>query len=90
MECLLIHQANYVISTMMEEFELGTSDFRVVDDPTWQMFGEVATVLTNRRGRASDKANNMLSECKPIVRPRHEVDSGKHTRQSCYDHGIML
>ena len=39
MECPFIDQANFVINMMMEEFELGNNDFRVVDDPTWQLFG---------------------------------------------------
>ena len=42
MESLLIDQANNIISTMMEKIELETNDFQVVDDPTWQLFGEEA------------------------------------------------
>ena len=30
MECLFVDQANYVISAMMDEFEMETSDFRGV------------------------------------------------------------
>ena len=82
MECLFIDQANYVMSKMMEEFELETTDFRVVDDPTWQLFGEVATVWTNLRERSSDKANNMTSEDNQVSGPdMKEILANTHTTE---------
>ena len=80
MECLFIDQANYVVSTMIEEFELETNDFQIVDDQTWQLFGEVATVWTNLRKRSSDKANNMLPEGNQLSGPdMKEILANTHT-----------
>ena len=42
-ERVFFDKVNTVLSTMME-CELENSNFRVVDDPTWQLFGEAAIV----------------------------------------------
>ena len=45
---------------MMEEFESG--DFRVVDDPTWKLFGEAATVWRSLKDASVQKTNNVVSD----------------------------
>ena len=37
-------------------------DFRVVDDPTWKLFGEAATVWTSVKERASVEEKNVVSD----------------------------
>ena len=54
---------------MLEEFELETSDLRDIDDPTWLLFREVATVWTNLGERSSDKTNNLIPENNQLSGP---------------------
>ena len=53
-EYVFLDQVNVVMNTMMEEFELKSRDFRVVDDPTSKLFGEAATAWTSLKERASE------------------------------------
>ena len=46
-----------------------TNDFQIVDDPTWLLFREVATVWTNLRERSSDKSNTLISEDNKLSGP---------------------
>ena len=50
------------MNTMLQDFELESNDFLVVDDPTWQLFGEAATVWTSLKERASVEEKNVVSD----------------------------
>ena len=37
-QCALLDQINVIMNKMMEELKFDSNDFRVIDDPSWQLF----------------------------------------------------
>ena len=58
-ECVLLDQVDVIMNTMMEEFELESCDFRVVDDPIWKLSGEAVAVWMNFKERTNVEENDV-------------------------------
>ena len=43
----------------MEELKFESSDFRVIDDPSWKLFGEIADTWTNSRERTNAEEDKL-------------------------------
>ena len=50
----------------MNEQQIQGSDLRVIDDPRWQLFGELAATWTNSKERVSDEEGNDISDGKDL------------------------
>ena len=52
-QCELLDQIYVIMNAMTEELELESGDLRAIDDPSWQLFREIAVTWTNSRERTN-------------------------------------
>ena len=58
----IIDETKNIIKTMINEHANKTSDLRVIHDPRWQLFGELAAAWSNSKKRVSDEEGHDISD----------------------------